>query len=433
MPDEFVSCEIDQKPHKLLPRGLGIILFVACLVRLTAALAITSYLSQVGRDFLIEGDANGYWELAQKLVAGEDYSLHTPPRYVLRTPGFPAVLAVPIALFGDSWLIARIWLAIWGTAAVWVTFLLGQRLVNTQAGLIAALVAAFSPAFVIFSTLILTETVFAVSVLLSLWFGERVVATLRPSSVCGKGLVLRAFLAGASIGLACLVRPSWIFAAPIFGGLILLISPHRLHAFLAAGLICAGTVLTLLPWGLRNQQVTGHFTLTTFWAGPSLYDGLNPNANGDSDMRFFDADSERAHMSEYEVDQKYKRLAWKFVKEHPQRTLELAFLKQARYWNPVPNAEQFQRWWIKIPFLLWYCLIAVFTCIGVWSQRKRIWTLVICLGPVIYFAAIHSIFVGSIRYRLPAEYPLLILTSAGIAATYQHWFRSKTVTEADHS
>lgn len=433
MPNEFSSCEINRKSDQVFPRGLAIILVLACLIRLTAAFAITNYVSQAGRDFLIEGDANGYWELAHKIVAGEDYAIHTPPRYVLRTPGFPAVLAVPMTLFGDSLLVARTWLAIWGTAAVWVTFLLGQRLVNTQVGLIAAIIAAFSPAFVIFSTLILTETVFAVTVLLSLWFGERVIATLRPSSVCGKGLVLRAFLVGVSIGLACLVRPSWIFAAPIFGGLIVIISQRRWHAVMAAGLICTGTVLTLLPWGLRNLQVTGHFTLTTFWAGPSLYDGLNPNANGDSDMRFFDADSERASMSEYDVDRKYKHLAWEFVKEHPQRTVELAFLKQARYWNPVPNAEQFQRWWIKIPFLLWYGLLAIFTYIGVWSQRKQIWTLVICLGPVIYFAAIHSIFVGSIRYRLPAEYPLLILTAVGIAATYHHCFGSETVTEADHS
>lgn len=417
-----------------MTRGLAIILILACLLRLLAAVAITHYVSQAGRDFLIEGDANGYWELAQKIVAGEDYSIYTPPRYVLRTPGFPAILAVPIALFGDQLLIARIWLALWGTMAVWATFLLGQRLVNTQAGLIAALIAAFSPAFVIFSTLILTETVFALAVLLSLWFGERVIATLRASMVCSKGLALRAFIAGASIGLACLVRPSWIFAAPIFGGLIALISRRHWHAVLAAGLICTGTVLTLLPWGLRNQQVTGHFTLTTFWAGPSLYDGLNPNANGDSDMRFFDADMERARMSEFEVDQKYKHLAWEFVKEHPQRTFELAFLKQSRYWNPVPNAEQFQRWWIRIPFLLWYCVLAIFTCVGVWVKRKQIWTLVICLGPVIYFAAIHSIFVGSIRYRLPAEYPLLILTAVGIAASYHYWRGSQARTnQADNS
>ncbi len=57
---------------------------VSCSARYVIDQAVTAA-GQV--TFLIEGDANGYWELAQHIAAGEDYSIYQPPRYILRTPG----------------------------------------------------------------------------------------------------------------------------------------------------------------------------------------------------------------------------------------------------------------------------------------------------------------------------------------------------------
>ena len=48
------------------------ILLVALLLRVVVAIAIEQRVTAAGRTFLIEGDANGYWELAQHLAAGHD-------------------------------------------------------------------------------------------------------------------------------------------------------------------------------------------------------------------------------------------------------------------------------------------------------------------------------------------------------------------------
>ena len=58
----------------------------------------------------------------------------------------------------------------------------------------------------------------------------------------------------------------------------------------------------------------------------------------------------------------------------------------------------------------------VLTIWGVWSIRPGWIALSLMLGPVFYFAAVHAVFVGSIRYRLPAEYPVTLLAAAGVVA-----------------
>jgi hypothetical protein len=179
-------------------------------------------------------------------------------------------------------------------------------------------------------------------------------------------------------------------------------------------LIGVGLFVALLPWGLRNQSITGHFTLTTFWVGPSLYDGLNPEATGDSNMTFFDRENLLGRMSEYDMDREYRRRAWRYAADHPGRAVELMFIKLARYWTLWPNASQFRQAWMQAVVAISFSLILIPAIYGTWLMRQRWDVLLIAWGPILYFAAVHMVFVGSIRYRLPAEYPLAVLSGVGV-------------------
>ena len=44
-----------------------------------------------------------------------------------------------------------------------------------------------------------------------------------------------------------------------------------------------------------------------------------------------------------------------------------------------------------------YCLIIA----GVWNRRRDVRALVLLAGPLVYFCAVHLVFVSSIRYRIP--------------------------------
>ena len=48
------------------------IVALALILRVIAAIVIDRHVTQAGRTFLIEGDANGYWELDHHIADGED-------------------------------------------------------------------------------------------------------------------------------------------------------------------------------------------------------------------------------------------------------------------------------------------------------------------------------------------------------------------------
>lgn len=415
--------------------GLGIILALALILRIGAGAALQRQISQTpGRLCLIAGDAEGYWELARKISSGEDYAIHNPPRHVLRMPGFPALLAlgIKLSLIGDhpsflQMFLIRCELALIGTAVCALVYLLGRELFDSQVGLIACAIAAFSPMMIGFSVLILAETPFALGILLSLLS----LASLH--RVRGTPLEIRhALLAGIAIAFATYMRPTWIIVGPIWVFMSWLFADRWSQILKQAIWLHLGIFLALSPWIIRNYSVTGHFVATTLWSGPSLYDGLHPQATGESDMTFLDRDGVYHDLSEYDADRYYSRLAWDYLKDNPRHAAQLAVAKASRYWSLWPNADQFQD-----PRLRWIVFFSTFpplllSMLGTRMLLKKTGTPVqplfivaLLWGPILLFSAIHLFYVGSLRYRLPAEYPLFVLSGFGIREMMRKFGRFK--------
>src|SRR5690606_21125391 len=233
-------------------------------------------------------------------------------------PGFPALLALPIAIFDNPLLPAPLLLAGVGALGCGLVYVLGRMLFDLPGGRTAAGLTAIAPVRVGFSPVVLSETSFAVALIASLigmaWWvrsdGHSVGRTSKSvpprdiampddassrtresSEDCretelspipllpkpdglgspsyGKAAVI-GLAVGGLIALACYFRPSWILAGPLFGAGAVITSAQKGRAAVMAVCVLIGLVAALLPWGLRNQRVTGHFTLTTVWMGPSL-------------------------------------------------------------------------------------------------------------------------------------------------------------------
>jgi len=199
-----------------------------------------------------------------------------------------------------------------------------------------------------------------------------------------------------------------------------------------AALVC---VSSLVPWAARNEKLTGSFTWLTHRGGVSLYDGVGPQADGSSDLGDVQQMDAVRGLNEVEWDQYFRREALAAMRDEPARVLRLAGVKLARTWNPVPNVESYQSRFVRICAATWTIPTFALAIAGVmllprWGKGARWWHAGFLLLPAAYVSVLHCLFVGSVRYRLPAMPMLEILAAfAGMMLLR----RVMGVTSGEHS
>jgi 4-amino-4-deoxy-L-arabinose transferase-like glycosyltransferase len=367
-------------------------------------------------------DSAGYWELARTLARGEPYQYLSPEARVFRAPGYPFLLAGLYILFPDGppVMAGRVLSAILGTAAVAVAGWWTAQLFDARAGMIAGGITALYPGSVAMGAFVLSEAPFCPLMLaqLALWgMARRAAAT--------KQAILWSLAAGTAGGLATLVRPSWLLFTPFAIAAGLVFAAQRRRQVITGAVMCTALALVMLPWWIRNARVTGHFVPTTLQVGASLYDGLNPDATGASDMSFVpkmaalvraeEAQARGSEVFEYRLDRRLAREALDWTFSHPRRALELAGVKFARIWNVWPNEPAFRGWSVRLVMLATYVPLLILSLLGAWRFTAAGWAYVLAWLPAVYITLLHVVFVGSLRYREPAMMALAVL-AAGVLA-----------------
>src|SRR5262249_45420011 len=132
-----------------------------------------------------------------------------------------------------------------------------------------------------------------------------------------------ALAVGGVWGASVLVRPSWALGIPMLLGAWVVASGRgrRRAAARGAVLVVLGLALVMSPWWIRNARVYGRFVPTALWAGASLYDGLNPRANGASEMDTFLNEPDIWPLDEETQDAVLWNRALAFARAHPRRAL----------------------------------------------------------------------------------------------------------------
>jgi len=356
-------------------------------------------------------DEQQYWLMAESLSDGRGMVDELGFR-ATRMPLYPGLLSLFAAAGGGGVVAARAahWLI--GAAGAVLVGLLGARLGGGRVGLAAGLLVAFDPALVGLSSLLLTETLH-VAVLAALWWVGWPLLERRPGFRGGRWLAV-----GVLASLNVYVRPSIAGLVLLWLGLLFVRRPTRRDL---AGVACAGgvVVLSLVPWAARNQRVTGHWCWLTHRLGISLYDGVGPQATGAGDLGDVKAMPAVAGLDEVAWNEWFLDHAWQAMRDDPRRTLRLAGTKLARTWSPVLHADEYSSPWIRLIFGGWSVSFFGLALGGVVLLRCRPAVWIALLLPAAYVALLHSLFVGSVRYRVTATPTLAVLAGWAVIALWQ--------------
>jgi hypothetical protein len=104
-----------------------------------------------------------------------------------------------------------------------------------------------------------------------------------------------------------------------------------------------------------------------------------------------------------------------WANENRSAACRLALIKFRKMWSPWPTAEELGGVGIRIAESLVYVIILLLAVIGLWTSRGKRAGIAIYVYPTLYFAALHLVFVGSVRYRQPAVLALCVVAGIGSA------------------
>jgi len=388
-----------------------------------ACVLISAFLCQIGVIAWAEWqperfdypDSHRYLRVARNIAAGNgpiesaDIRAGTDPLY-------PYLLSIPIRLgFTEDIQVhrfARGMQAVLGVLIVALTAAVARRWVSDRAALGAAALLATHPILLFFHGLVLTEIMY-IAFLMAAWF---FLARLREQDTLADAFACAGAI-GILLGLATLTRSTSLFLPILVLPLIWHHTNGPVHnkarIALAAALVY-GAVLA--PNVLRNERLFGRIIPTRVGGGASLLEALGPWADGGPGMDRIVYPPVNADADEAERDAVYRRAALDWARSHPRETLSLAWTKLRRTWSITLNAPGYESALFTAVGWLTVAPIFVLAAVGVWRMRRQGWTLLFLLSPAIYFSAIHMVFVGSVRYRLPAMPLLMILVVIGAGA-----------------
>ena len=403
-------------------------LWVVLILGLAVRLAVLSQTTTLGTMIM---DEQHYSQIARNIVAGNGYAWGPGEPTSIRPPLYPGLLAAVWSISGPQNLqVIRGLQIVLSLITAVVVYFIGLRAFGAAVARWAAAICWLYPSLIFFDSLILTETLFTLLLMVFVLTTVLVVQTPRA------GL---AVACGVSLGFAALTRsilwPLPLLLCPL---LVLLIRESFTKRVALAALVFAGYAVVLAPWVVRNTRLQGVLTMVDTMGGMNLRMG---NYEYTPDDRMWDAvalTGEKSWtvglpppppgevMTEGRKEKWAQAKAIEYMRTHPRETVRRAFIKFADFWGLEREfIAGVQIGLFKPPFwfqvlgglsiVLGYVIVVIAGAAGVWLAPPKDWRVhVALLVPVVLIMGLHTIVFGHSRYHVPLM-PLLGLYGAALA------------------
>lgn len=380
-------------------------------------------------------DSQRYALVARNIAAGLG-PIESPTNRTGTDPLYPLLMSPAFALLTDDTSVAFVWTRLLniGFGMLGLAALLGlaRRVAGDAAALAAGAIYSIDPILLFFHGLVLTEIPFIGLLWPAMYFLWRARET---------GRLRFAAAAGALLGLGALTRSSALPLAVVLPAVIALFRTGREVAgdasraarWLPTLIAWMALLAVLSPAIVRNHRLLGTFVPVRTGGGATLLESLGPWADGGPGMEKVTWPRVPPDADEAQRDRIYRDAALTWAAEHPRGAVRLAWAKLRRTWSLTLNAPGYTSRLYDV--IGWTTVAPVFVAAaaGAWRLRRRAGVALFVLMPALLIALMHLLFVGSVRYRVPAMPGLFILAGVGVAPWIERLLLSKPRTKDAHS
>jgi 4-amino-4-deoxy-L-arabinose transferase-like glycosyltransferase len=399
-----------------LDRSLIKIFAIALLFRIIWAIAVP---------VIPLSDGKAYDVFAQNLASGNGYGWESGNPTAFWPPGTSFLYSLFYKVFGHTYFPIVVLNICLGVASIGLAMYLAKIWFNRSIALLTGLIIALLPSQIQYTTILASELIYNVVVLIALafWFSDRL------------PLQVRAIISGITLAVASYVRP-FALLLPLQLAFFRWFKTGQFLKTLKALLVMFALMAVLIfPWSMRNLHVFGHFVPISTNAGVNLWMGNNPNSKG----QYVGIPSEMLAMNEAVRDRSLKSIAVKYIQENPKLFLKRCFTRlfdthnrdsSGVFWNEIGLTQRYGQgilFLLKLICLLYWTIMLGSAMLGiVFLVKQQGWINAIA-HPIIvfwsYYAAIHAIIVAQDRYHFPSVPFIAMLSAIGLEQIYL-WLRS---------
>ena len=362
----------------------------------------------MGTQGFIVSDEREYYSLAISLL--QTGRLDGNGTVAYRMPFYPMVLAANYALLGRAPEAATPFNVILSALTCVGVYLLGKAWFSARVGLLAACISSLDVSLIVYSRVLLTETLFVFLVLCGLLALERLRQTQRWQW---------AMIAGLLAGLATLTRVNFALFVPCaVGWLVLDARSKRRVMFRNAIIVVLLVGATWTAWIVRNYAELGAFVPLTTQGGAAYAGVYNDIAANPAQGYEYGAwveiiphppESPGKEWNEVALDQWQKETAATWIRIHPAQAVVVALMQISHLWLPHLEFEYF-----LVPFLLFAGAIGFGRAL---RQGNRSVILFAILALVLTIMAVTAIAVP--RFKLPVHPGLTVLAAFAILTSWE--------------